>query len=112
MLKKIINNKKKIIIYSIIMILDMVLIILFARRNVLNFITLENRTFNIGGTKRILFGKNYITLVVTFFFYIYICLINKFILKEKRKELFYVLLFLGLIMINILLFIAFSKRVY
>ena len=104
--------KKKIIVYLIIMVLDIGIIIYSARRNILHFIDLNNKTVTLGGTKRILFGKNYITLVVTFFFYIYICLVNKFIFKEKKKEWFYVVLFLLLIIINILLFVAFSKRVY
>ena len=106
------KTKKKIIIYSIIMLIDIIMIFLFAKRNILHFVVVGNKKVNVSGTNRMLFGKNYITLIVTFFLYIYICMINKVVFKEKKKELFYVILFLGLIIINILLFVICSKRVY
>lgn len=103
---------KKNIIYFIIFILDMGLVIYFARKNVVNCVVISDKTIVVGGNNRLLFGKNYITLVVTFFFYVYICLINKVIFKEKKNEIFYVLLFLVLILLNIGLFYLFTKRVY
>ena len=41
-------------------------------------------------------GRNYVNLVIIVFFYIYICLINKFFLQKKNTKRFLFGLFIGL----------------
>lgn len=103
---------KKIIIYFLVMVIDIVLTIYCARRNILNYVTINDKEIIVGGTKKLFFGRNYITIVITLFFYGYICLVNRFVFKERRREKFYVLWFLVLILINVLLFSLFSRKIY
>ena len=63
---------KRTIMYIILLILDIIIIIYSARHNYANYITItEGNTMFVGDSKDLLFGKNYITLITTLFFFIY-----------------------------------------
>lgn len=104
---------KKNIFYLIILILDITIIIYSARHNFANYVSINGtKSIFIGETKNLLFGRNYITLITTIFFFCYITLSNKILFKQKttKKGLIYLLIFL--LVLNISLFYIFTKRVY
>ena len=105
--------KNQNIIYSILMIIDILLIIYAARRNYVNYakVITEEKIF-VGNTKNLLFGRNYIALIITFFFYIYILMCNKLLFNKKITKKNSLLTLIFLLVINITLFYIFAKRIY
>ena len=78
---------KRTIMYIILLILDIIIIIYSARHNYANYITInEDRKMFVGDSKDLLFGKNYITLITTFFFFIYTLLANKILFHKKIQK--------------------------
>ena len=63
-------------------------------------------------TSYLLFGRNYINLIITIFFYLYICLINRFFLKRKNTKRFLWWLLIGIIFLNLVLFFCFTRKIY
>lgn len=111
----IIKNKitKKHIFYLILLILDIAIIIYSARHNYANYVSVDGSTPTfIGDTKDLFFGKNYITIITTAFFFGYTCLTNKFLFQEKNSKKFIFTLLVFLLILNLLLFFIFTKRVY
>lgn len=104
---------KKNIFYLVLLILDIVIIIYSARHNYANYVSIDgtSSTF-IGDTKDLFFGKNYITLITTAFFFVYTCLTNKFLFQRKNTKKFIFTLLTFLLILNLLLFFIFTKRVY
>lgn len=100
------------ITYSILLLLDVVLIIYLARQNIVNYVVVSDVEIFVSKTRYLLWGRNYINVIVIAFFYIYTLLINKFILHKKSTKKFLILLFIVLVLLNVLLFIIFTKRVY
>lgn len=110
----IIKNKitKKNILYLVLLILDIAIIIYSARYNFANYISMGTKTIFVGETKNLLFGKNYISLITTIFFFSYICIINKFLFHQKINKKFVLSLLIFLLILNISLFYIFTKKVY
>lgn len=109
--KTIFDNKNKLVIFGLIVV-DIILIIWAARKNIANYVLINGENIFVGDTKNLLLGRNYITLVVTAFIYSYGILINKIFIKKKIK-IKYLLLILGLILvINMILFYIFTSKVY
>lgn len=98
--------------YFILFLLDIGLVIYFARQNIVNYVTVWNQDIFVSKTKYLLFGRNYINLIIIGFFYLYICLINRFFLKRKNTKRFLGWLLVILAGLNIGLFVLFTKRVY
>lgn len=111
-IKKLINNNKNKLVLLILGLLDIILIIWCARDNVANYVMLDGEDIFVGETKNLLLGRNYITLVITVFIYVYSLLINKVLLKNKIKFKYWVILFVIILVINMLLFYLFTNKVY
>ena len=107
------NKKRQVLIYVILVLIDITLIIYSAKRNYINYVTLKGLgNISFGTTKDLLFGKNYITLIITFFFFTYILLCNKLLFDKKNTKIRTILTLIGLLILNIILFYIFTKRIY
>ena len=100
------------ITYFIFLLVDIVLVIYLARQNIVNYAVLLDEEIFVSKTRYLLWGRNYINVIVIAFFYIYGCILNKFFLKRKNSKKFLIRLLAILLVLNILLFIIFTKRVY
>lgn len=98
--------------FLILFLLNIILVIYSARKNVVNYVTISNQDIFVSKTRYLLWGRNYINIIITVFFYLYICVINHFFLGRKNTRKFLVSLFFILIILNILLFFLFTKRIY
>ncbi len=105
---------KEYIIYLILGLLDIVIIIYSARHNYAHYVSIAgSKNVYIGDTFRnLIFGKNYITLVITAFFFSYICLLNKFMFHKKNTKKFVLILLISLILVNCILFYTFTNKIY
>lgn len=114
--KKIFSWKDKLtrknIVYFILFLFDIILVIYMARKNVVHYVRIADQNLFISQTKYLLFGRKYITLIVTAFFYIYICLVHRFFLQEKNTKKFLICLLVVLLILNCFLFCLFTKRIY
>ena len=100
------------ITYFVLFLIDIIFAICFARQNVVHYVVVLKHEIFVSKTRYLLFGRNYINLILIAFFYLYICLVNKFFLRRKNTKKFLLLLFISLSILNILLFFIFTKRVY
>lgn len=100
------------ITYFSLLLFDIVLVIYLARQNIVNYAVVMDEEIFVSKTKYLLWGRNYVNVIVIAFFYVYICLVNKFFLKKKNTKKFLLWLFGILVIINVLLFVIFTKRVY
>ena len=88
---------KQNITYFILLILDIIIIIYSARHNYANYVSInQEKSIFVGDSKDLLFGKNYITLITTIFFFVYTLLLNKALFHKKNTKKF-ILLFLKVI---------------
>lgn len=115
-IKKGINIKKYLtkanITYFGLLVLDIVFVIWLAKKNIVNYVTIFDDKIFVSKTRYLLWGRNYVNVIAIIFFWGYICLINKFFLHKKNTKKFVIGLFIGLVVLNVLLFILFTKRVY
>ena len=109
-LKKYITKQN--IIYLIIAISDIFLIIYSARRNMINYVKIENKKMYLGAKTNLIFGRNYISLVTTLVVYIYTLLINKVYFKKKTNIKNYIIFLILLLLLNCLIFYIFTNIVY
>ena len=109
-LKKYITKQN--IIYLIIAISDIFLIIYSARKNMINYVKIENKKMYLGAKTNLIFGRNYISLVTTLVVYIYTLLINKVYFKKKINIKNYIIFLILLLLSNCLIFYIFTNRVY
>lgn len=100
------------ITYFILVLLDIILVIYLARQNIVNYVKISDVEVFVSKTRYLLWGRNYVNLIAIAFFYIYTCLVNKFFLGRKNDKKFLLWLLVGLVVLNVLLFIIFTKRVY
>ena len=98
--------------YLVILLLDIILTIYLARQNMVNYAVVLDEEIFISKTRYLLLGRNYINLITTPFFYIYLCIINKFYLHNKNTKKFLLYSLLILIITNITLFIIFTQKIY
>lgn len=106
------NFTRKNVTYFVLFLVDIALVIYSARKNIVNYVVVSDQSIFVSKTRYLLFGRNYINLIITSFFYLYICLIHRFFLHEKNTRKFFVCLFFSLIILNCLLFVIFTKRIY
>ena len=102
---------KENIIYAIILLVDIFLVIYTARKNIVNYVTIENKRKYIGKKYILFFGRNYITLLITFIIYAYYIILNKIKLKKKHTKKHLIITLIGLFIFNCLLFYLFTKKV-
>lgn len=103
---------KKNITYLFLSMADVFLIIYVARKNVVNYADFFGKSIFVGEKRNLFLGRNNISLIVTLFFYLYICLMNRFFLKQKNTKKFLIGLLLFLVILNGVLFYCFTTRVY
>lgn len=109
-IKKIVTKVN--VTYFILFLLDIILVIYSARKNIVNYVTIADQDIFVSKTRYLLLGRNYINLIITGFFYVYICVINRFLLQKKITKKFLGLLLVVLVILNLFLFFLFAKRVY
>ena len=107
---KIINKQN--IIYSLIILIDILIIIYAARHNFINYVTINKKSFYLGNKRNLFLGRNYITLLTTVIVYLYFLLINKYYFHKKINKKYLILILLGLLIINCLIFYLFTIKVY
>ena len=111
--QKNINYKKVIIIYSILLLIDVIMIIYFAKHNYVNYVSLPgNERILVSKTRKLLFGRNYITIIISLFFYIYTLLCNKYILQIKNSKKLIISTIIFYLILNISLFYIFTQKIY
>lgn len=103
---------KKNITYVVLILIDLILVLCFARRNVVHYVKYNGSKRMIGRMRYLLFGRNYINLILTTFMYFYFLGMNRFFLKERNTKKFIILLFCLIIVVNFVLFFLFTKRVF
>lgn len=111
-IKNFIFNNKNLVLMIVLFIVDVIMIICFARDNYANYADVEGNIIFVGKARNLLFGRNYVGLIVTFFIYFYGLLVSKFWFKTKFNINKILLLFLGLFIVNILLFYGFTIKIY
>ena len=107
-----INKKKSLLFVVGLIIIDILLIIWSANDNYCNYVRTDDGVHLVGDTKNLLFGRNYIGLIITLFVYIYGLLVNKVMIKEKVSIKLLVVIFIMLFLFNMLLFYLFVNKVY
>ncbi len=112
MLKKNLFKYKSIITYLLIYIADIVLVIFCAINNKVHYVKFMSKDVLVGNTHDLLFGRNYVNLVIICFFYLYLVVVNKFYLKKNNHRKFMIIGLVSLLFINIMLFYIFTKRIY
>lgn len=108
------KNKIKLeyLVVLLLVLLDIGLTICFAKKNIINYATiLENEVF-VSKTRNLLVGRNYIVLIVTVFFAIYMVAFQKYFFKRKISVKYVIFILLAFLFLNVLLFYFFTKRVY
>lgn len=107
-----INNNRFKLVFGLLLLIDIIMIICFAKDNYANYAVVEGKSIFIGKTRNLLFGRNYVGLIVTFFIYIYGIIVNKYFFKKKINIKILVLILLGLLLFNMLLFYLFTNKIY
>ncbi len=110
MIKKFFN--KVTVSYILIFLLDIVLVIFCATKNKVNYTSILGDEFVIGKNSAMFLGRNYVNVFITLFFYLYILAINKVFLHVKNTRGKMIMFFLCLVILNLVLFFVFTKRVY
>ena len=106
------NNFKDYITYFVIMLCDVILVIYCACNNKVQYVKLFGKDIFVGNTKDMLFGKNFINIIITIFVYFYLLAIRKVFLHKKNTKKIFIFLFCGVSLLNLLLFYFFTKRIY
>lgn len=111
-IKSFVNKNKNILLVSILAVIDIILIICFARDNFANYAEVDGEVIFVGKTRNLLFGRNYIGLIVTFFIYIYGLIVSKVLCKNKLEIKKSVLWFGLIFVVNMILFYVFTNKIY
>lgn len=110
--RKISFLNKNFITFFLIILCDVFLVIYCARYNKANYVKILNENIFVGNTSNLVFGRNYVNVIITLFFYFYIVIMNRYFLKRKNTRRFMISSLLFLVILNILLFFIFTVRVY
>lgn len=103
---------KTAIVYSLLFICDVFLVIYCAKRNKVHYVEILNKSVFIGKTRDMIFGRNYINLIITFFFFGYFLIMNRFFLHRKNTKIFVISSFFLFVVVNFLLFYLFTEKIY
>ena len=110
--KSFIIKNKNILMVSILFVIDLVLIIWFAKENYANYAKVKDELIFVGDTKNLLFGRNYIGLIVTLFIYFYGIIVSKFLCRNKLNIKWLVGCFIVILLFNMLMFYLFTNKIY
>lgn len=99
-------------IYFILALIDIILIIYFARSNVVNYVEVIGEEIFVSKTRYLLLGRNYIALIVTFFFFVYTLALQHFFFHKKLTRKYLLITFFFYFILNVMLFYLFTKRIY
>ena len=111
-IKSFIIKYKSILLWVFLFVIDIILIICFAKDNYANYARLEGNTIFVGDTKNLLFGRNYIGLIVTFFIYTYGIIVEKILCRNKLNLKKLVGLFFLIFVLNMIFFYLFTNKIY
>ena len=103
---------KNILLVLVLLVVDIILIIFFAKDNYANYANVNGESIFVGKTRNLIFGRNYIGLIVTLFIYFYGLLVSKVLLKNKINIKWLIGWFIILFIFNILLFSGFTNKIY
>ena len=107
-----ISCKRNILIYMFLVIVDVVMVVFMSRNNVVHLVRLNGKQIILGSTKYLLFGRNYVNLVIISFFSIYTIILQRFLFKKRIIWNYVIFTVLFYFLLNIILFYCFTKRVY
>ena len=107
-----VSCKRNIFIYIFLLIVDVMMVVFMARNNVVHLVRLNGNQIILGGTKYLLFGRNYVNLIIISFFSMYIICLQRFIFKKRITWKYITFVVLFYFLFNVLLFYCFTKRVY
>ena len=100
------------ITFFLLYLLDIVLVIFCARQNKVHYVEILDQSIFVGDTKNMLWGRNYINVLITLFFYLYTVLMNRYFLHRKNTKKFMITCLFSYLIINLLLFYVFTVRVH
>ncbi len=100
------------ICHILLIVCDIVLVIYCARNNKVHYVKMFDENVLVGNTKDMLLGRNYINVIISCFFYIYMLLIERFFLHRRVNKKTLIRFFVGVWCINLLLFFVFTQRIY
>ena len=104
---------KENVIYMLIAIADIMIIIYTAKKNIINYVTIENnKPIYLGNKHNLFLGRNYITLFTTFIVYIYTLILNRFYFKKQIPIKYLILVLLLILLVNCIIFYLFTTKVY
>jgi len=104
---------KENIIYLLIALIDITIIIYVAKKNIINYVTIDNnKPIYLGDKHNLFLGRNYITLVTTIVVYLYILTLNKFYFKKKINIKYLILILFLILILNCIIFYLFTNKVY
>ena len=103
---------KEYLVYTLIMVCDIVLVIYCACQNKVQYVKMFGKDIFVGKSRDMFFGKNYINIIIIIFFSIYLLAIRKGLFHKKVTKKSLLITFCGFFLINLILFYIFTKRVY
>lgn len=104
---------KENIIYFVIALIDIFIIIYAARKNFINYVTIDNnKPIYLGSIHNLFLGRNYITIVTTIVVYLYIIILNKFYFKKKLNIKYLLIALFIILILNCITFYLFTNKVY
>lgn len=107
-----VSYKKNILIHIFLVIVDVVMVIFMARNNVVHLVRVNGNKIVLGSTGYLLFGRNYVNLVIISFFSMYTIFLQRFLLKKRITWKYIIFTILFYFLLNMILFYCFTKRVY
>jgi len=105
-------NNKEVVVYGFLLLIDIVLVIYCAKKNIVQYVKYYDKNIFIGKTREMLLGKNYVNLIITMFFNFYLLAISRYFFKKKIYKKNIVISFLVILFINLVLFYIFTKKIY
>lgn len=105
-------TKKELISYISLFLVDVILVIFCAKQNIVHYVDYGDMNFFVSKTRYLLWGRNYVNLIIITFFYIYGCVMNRFFLQRRNTKKFLIWFLVSLLVVNVILFLIFTKRVY
>ncbi len=105
------NRKKRILVHFALIVIDVILVWYMARRNMVHLVQLDGEDILLGTNRVLLFGRNYINLIIIVFFFGYTILLQRFFFRRKLTWKFILGALLFYFILNIVLFSNFTVRI-
>ena len=98
--------------HFLLIVCDIILVIYCARQNKVHYVKLFDENIFVGNTRDLVLGRNYVNVIISCFFYIYMLLIEKFFLHRNVNKKTLICFFVGIWCINLILFCIFTQKIY